>query len=880
MRKTISLILLGLLCSVGSVWADVTLFNVDFTQESQEQITTTNSSATFVAKTYQEYDMSFGVKSGKSINILDNNGGLQFSGNNYSNYMCLAIPLTVTANKKITVTITLPSAGKIKYEWKTGALPNTPPSLSGTTYSTSSATNTLEYTPTGTSCVLYLGRSGDSAAGAKVVSSIVITQEEASGSYTVTYAANGGTGDQMPNSTGTSITLKSNEYTAPTNYSFSKWNTANDGSGTSYTEGQTGITDDLDLYATWTQGGTLYANGGSANTTYTATLNATSIAITSAPTKDGYALLGYYTAADGGTKIAKSDGTLVASTSYTDANSKWNNPNAAPDLYAHWQELITFFSMTNITGPSGNMSKGETKDVVATFVGGSAQVFQNKDNQAMLVGNSISLNGSGSSYLHVSLTTNKLQAGDVISATVNDGDDWKIGTTTSNASAKSLPYTLTAEDAFIGATDLYIFKNNNLQISALTIKGVNTPSNLTITSSNSVNITVGFKSTITHTTSSSGAIIYTSSDEDVATVSSDGVITAVGGGTATISINQAADATYRAGIAKVTVTVPEVAIIKLKLKTTVTGTIGGTADVSAQNRDDEKGGCKLGSKGNYAGITLASEETFKTGDVVVVKIGSAGGGKIIFYDSKEQTNILYDTDQTPNAGSYRFVLPAAANGKSSLYLVRGADKSGKNEDFNPYIDYIAVYRAPSISTLSGRSYASYVTDQKLDFSAVSSEITAYISTGFNGAKDAIVLSPVDVVPAGTPIIVSTAAQGATVSVPLTDADADDVSANKLVAGDDNTAWNGTTGYTYFYLASDLFHKAIDGILQKGKAYLKVVTGDAPSAPSAIRIDLGDNTATSIDTIEAVEEGVKFIQNGQLYIKRNGVVYDAMGRVIR
>ena len=181
-------------------------------------------------------------------------------------------------------------------------------------------------------------------------------------SFTVTYNANGGTGT-IDNSTGTDITLSDGtDFTAPSNYTFAGWNTSNDGSGTSYAASASGINANLDLYATWTQDGTINANTGSANTTYTATLNATSIAIASAPTKDGNVLKGYYTETIGGTKVANADGTLVASTSYTDENGKWTNSGAAPTLYAQWEETVYYTVTLNPNGGTIDDATGWTLD--------------------------------------------------------------------------------------------------------------------------------------------------------------------------------------------------------------------------------------------------------------------------------------------------------------------------------------------------------------------------------------------------------------------------------------------------------------------------------------------------------------------------------------
>jgi len=61
--------------------------------------------------------------------------------------------------------------------------------------------------------------------------------------------------------------------------------------------------------------------------------------------------------------------------------------------------------------------------------------------------------------------------------------------------------------------------------------------------------------TITHSTNSDGAQSFTSSDEDVATITNAGVVTIVGVGTTTITFNTAATATYSAGTATATLTV-------------------------------------------------------------------------------------------------------------------------------------------------------------------------------------------------------------------------------------------------------------------------------------------------------------------------------------
>ena len=185
------------------------------------------------------------------------------------------------------------------------------------------------------------------------------------------------------------------------------------------------------------------------------------------------------------------------------------------------------------------------------------------------------------------------------------------------------------------------------------------------------------------------------------------------------------------------------------------------------------------------------------------------------------------------------------------------------------VDIVVTYEvtAVSVSTKSGRNYGTYVTSYKLDFSSAEG-ITAYIAKGFNGAKDAIVLQEVDIVPASTPIIVKTDTKGATVNVPTTDASASDVLANALVAGDGTTTWDGTTGYTYYYIASDEFHKATSGTLQSGKAYLKI-------SSSLVPVEEARSFGFVIDDEETTGISAALNDNGQMI--NDNVVYDLQGR---
>ena len=197
--------------------------------------------------------------------------------------------------------------------------------------------------------------------------------------------------------------------------------------------------------------------------------------------------------------------------------------------------------------------------------------------------------------------------------------------------------------------------------------------------------------------------------------------------------------------------------------------------------------------------------------------------------------------------------------------IRITFKSGGNSK-NQAMSYLKVTAASATEPITtalaagNRNYVSYITSQKLDFASASG-ISAYIATGLNAGETAVVLQNVDIVPAGTPIIVKTDTKGATVNVPVTTASPSSIDGNKLVAGDGTTTWNGTVGTTYYYLANDQFHEATSGTLQSGKAYLALTSGGARMLDILPGGGGGGTTA-----IENVKVGLE-----------NNVYYDLQGR---
>ncbi len=148
----------------------------------------------------------------------------------------------------------------------------------------------------------------------------------AASSYTVTLNANGGTVSK------TSLTAA-----CTTNYTFDKWNTAKNGSGTAYASGASYTVDaPAALFAQW--------NAASV---------ADSVVLPNA-TRDEYAFDGWYTAASGGNRVGG------AGDDYTPAGNG--------TLFAHWSKNHTFTA----SGRCGNKAYWSLENEVLTISGTGA----------------------------------------------------------------------------------------------------------------------------------------------------------------------------------------------------------------------------------------------------------------------------------------------------------------------------------------------------------------------------------------------------------------------------------------------------------------------------------------------------------------------------
>ena len=150
--------------------------------------------------------------------------------------------------------------------------------------------------------------------------------------YTVTYNANGGTGnmESMTFNYGDDVTLAQNTFTRD-GYEFNGWSTSANGA-TEYSDGQkiSGLTGDVTLYAVWLPIYTITynANGGIGEMSQTEFASGTTVTLAQNTfTRDGYEFNGWSTSANGATEY--SDG------------QKISGLTGDITLYAVWTELAT-----------------------------------------------------------------------------------------------------------------------------------------------------------------------------------------------------------------------------------------------------------------------------------------------------------------------------------------------------------------------------------------------------------------------------------------------------------------------------------------------------------------------------------------------------------
>ena len=393
-------------------------------------------------------------------------------------------------------------------------------------------------------------------------------------------------------------------------------------------------------------------------------------------------------------------------------------------------------------------------------------------------------------------------------------------------------------------------------------------SDLAVAAEASVNI--GETEDVVYTTSSTGAISVETSNPAIATATLDATnktitISGVAAGQATITVSQEADDNYNAGSKEIAVTVinPNV-----KYVYDVTGlssdeialtkdNIGGDYGTSENNQFVTVSSNNWNNGKTYAGYTGDFFNMSASGRYVTFKVKGAENFKVY----AQNTNSGRDYTVKIGSGDAVTVNHGATGAEySDLFETGTTDEvtitiAGDNGSIYP----IAIkFNIPATENIAFSDVTTYVTQNALDFSEVT-ELSAYAVTQIKTTS--VATEKVGQVPAGTPLLIK--ADGAVdVDVPVIDNAASIT--NLLLASDGNVTGDGETIFAYSKNGLKFKKVASNVTIPEDKAYLVITT---PNAGDALDVDF-EGEATGVNGVaEAKAEvaPVKVIKNGQLFI---------------
>ena len=217
--------------------------------------------------------------------------------------------------------------------------------------------------------------------------------------------------------------------------------------------------------------------------------------------------------------------------------------------------------------------------------------------------------------------------------------------------------------------------------------------------------------------------------------------------------------------------------------------------------------------------------------------------------------------------------------KSISYTYTGTDETidiviGENNQYLTSIVVTYPVTATAVNITPAKEYTTYVPDANLDFTS-HAKLTAYIATA--ATSTSVTLTPVNKVPAGTPIVLKATETGSAISVPVATS-TDAVAGNLLKAGDGTTSIGGDTKFDYI-LKDGLFYRANAGTVAVGKAYLHLDAAPA-TAREFLDLNIGGGGATGIEKVKVgTEDNVYYDLQGRRVLYPTKGLYIVNGKKV-
>ena len=356
-------------------------------------------------------------------------------------------------------------------------------------------------------------------------------------------------------------------------------------------------------------------------------------------------------------------------------------------------------------------------------------------------------------------------------------------------------------------------------------------------------------------------VTYSSSDETVATIASDGAVTYKKAGTTTITASYAGDDEYAACEATYTLvlydTTPQATEVAISFNNTFFGcssftnwTTGTATTLTGINKKVEVTYAKGSSQNMYC-----STEQIRCYSGNSLSFTAPAG---YFLTAIEFTSGTWNT-ATPTSGSMN---------KSNNKLWEGASNTVSfSWSSTTKIESVTVTLAPAV-TITTAKYATYCSPHKLDFNETG--ITVY-KAKVNGSTVKLTEVTGGIVPANTGVILYKDVDAATtIAVPVTTTDAT-ITDNELVGTTVRTLVAKQSGDNFNYILQNgqdgiVFNMATESgaYMPANRAYLSTAY-DASDNGARLMVVFDEGDTTGIDTVNSEK------------VTANSVAYDLQGR---
>ncbi len=486
----------------------------------------------------------------------------------------------------------------------------------------------------------------------------------------------------------------------------------------------------------------------------------------------------------------------------------------------------------------------------------------------------------------------------MVNSTLTKQDSRKIVMNTSFENAGSIAYTA-SDIVIVGSTSYLVFgttddfKANGIKLTVTSAPDPGcTAATVSFSAANdSIEIPANGSSASTSISFSSdneSAVSYSilkggASTSDASVVGTTFTATAVG--TYTVKAAQEADQTYCAVQKSITITVTKAPYFKndfvnnqvFYLKTSdysayltdgwmsYVGASTGSATLTINPATDET---ITGTSASYGKVKNNGSRymEFNVTGITSIKFyfaNTGGSDRKIQYklNGGDATDLVTVVQKTSDMGS--IALNSATNNTIRIF----------SPDNDVFVCALKVTSAIEGVTLGANGYSTYAADYKYTVSGAEVYKAAY-----KEQQNAVVLTEVEnaVVPAGEGIILK-GTEGDLVTITPSNDAASGFAGNELVGVVTPTAAEADWYVLTTNATVTAFNPCEVGIMIPAhKAYIEISGSQAPS----IRIIEAEDNATDIKSIEDSEKAVKFIENGKLYIQKDGVVYDATGAKVK